>query len=81
MIRINLLLKEYTLSDSDATQQAKLKAVQSIKALLTKIDHTAEEIPANNPEKLQRLLTSLKGEALNKDEMAVLKEIVDFNEA
>jgi len=79
MVKTNLVLTEYMAMENIALAEEKLKAVQSIKNLLSQIDFTVEVIPENNLGKFIYLLTSLKGEALNKDEVKVVIEIVNFN--
>lgn len=74
---MNLLLTDYLTGKRSSTNE-KLKAANSIKKLLEKIDYKAEVVPENNPEMFIRLLTSLKKEPLNKDENELVAEIVNF---
>jgi hypothetical protein len=77
MTKVNLLLTDYLTGKRSSTNE-KLKAANSIKKLLEKIDYKAEVVPENNPEMFIRLLTSLKKEPLNKDENELVAEIVNF---
>jgi len=76
MIMIHLLLKEQELINSDEPQKGRLKAVQSLRALLAQVDHTSEEIPSA-PGRLLRLLTSLKGEPLDEEEEKLVYEMTN----
>lgn len=78
MFRLNLLLAEYIHTNGNAKESGKLKAIATVKDLLSQVDHDAEIIPHNNVEKLSRLLTSLKGEPLNKEERLLVEEIVKY---
>ena len=78
MIKVNLLLTEYMIREGNVPDKGKLKAIHSINELLSQIDHKAEVVPENNKERFSRLLTSLKGEPLNKDEAALVDEIINY---
>ena len=75
MIKLNLLLAEFLAIDDDSNNKGRIKAIKKIKELLAEIDFTAEKIPSHDIERFVRLLTSLKGEPLNKDELQVAVEI------
>lgn len=55
-----------------------LRAVYGIKELLTKIDHSSEVVPLSNADRLILLLTSLKGNPLDKMEISVANELARF---
>ncbi len=78
MIKTNLLRANYMADESNPESEKKLKAVDSIIALLSNIDHKAEVVPENNMEMFARLLTSLKGEPLNNDETELVAEIANY---
>jgi len=78
MIKVNLLLTEYMIREGNVPDKGKLKAIRSIKELLSQIDHKAEVVPENNRERFIRLLISLKGGPLNKDESVLVEEIVNY---
>ena len=78
MIKINLLLAEYMAKDTGAAGENRLRVIYSIKELLSQIDHKAEVVPEDNAPKYKRLLTSLKGEPLNKEEADLVEEIVNY---
>jgi len=77
MTNVNLILTKY-LTGEKVVDNKKLKAAIIIKELLEKIDFKAEVVPENNLEMFTRLLISLKGEPLNKDEAELVKEIVMY---
>ena len=78
MIKVNLLLTEYMMKKDSASEKGRLKAIHSIKRLLSQIDHKVEVVPENNKERLTRLLISLKGESLNQDEAGLIDEIINY---
>ena len=53
----------------------KLNAIKSIEDLISTIDFSAEIVPIEDNKKLQKLLTSLKGEELSLTEIEIIKEI------
>ena len=77
MIKVNLLLTEYMIENDSVAGEGKLKAIHFIKELLSQIDHKAEVVPENNKEMFTRLLISLKGGPLNKDEAGLVDEIIN----
>jgi hypothetical protein len=56
----------------------RLIALNSIKKTLSQIDFSAETVSVNDPEKLQTLITDLKGEDLSDYEKSVLNEILEL---
>ena len=58
-------------------EQNKLAAVKTIQELLGQIDFEAEVAPTKDIERLTKLLYSLKGRALNEEEIELLRSIVD----
>ena len=78
MVKTNLILSEYLAMENVKLAEGKLKAVCSVKALLSEIDFNAEVIPENNLAKFTYLLTSIKGKPLTRDEIKVAMEIVNF---
>jgi len=57
-------------------EQKKLAAIRSIAKLLKQIDFSAEVVPYENNGKLSHLLVSLKGMALNEEEIKLIDTIV-----
>lgn len=57
-------------------EQKKLAAIRSIAKLLKQIDFSAEVVPYENNGKLSHLLVSLKGTALNEEEIKLIDTIV-----
>ena len=55
----------------------RLEAIQSIRKLLSEGDFTAEVVPTEDKDRLIRLLCSLKGNTLTKNEMEIINEIVN----
>ena len=78
MIKVKLLLADYISGNGDTVELGRQKAIKSIKALLTQIDFNAEAIPENNLDMLTRLLSSIKGEQLNKHESDLIEEMVNY---
>lgn len=54
----------------------KLKAIEEIKRLFTKIDFNAEVVPMDSATKLEELLISIKGTPLTKEESELVEELV-----
>lgn len=78
MVKVNLVLTDYLTGKKGNCEEGKLKAANSIKELLDQIDYKAEVVPESNIEMFTRLLTSLKGESLSKEEIELIGEIVNF---
>ena len=78
MIKVNLLLAEYMMRNDKESEKGKLKAIRSIIELLSQIDYKAEVVPENSKERFTRLLISLKGNPLNKDESDLVDEIINY---
>ncbi len=76
MIQTKLLIMEYAAINDHAQNHWKLSAIQGIKNLLTQIDFNAETIPLENTKKLKKLLTSLKGSVLSKEELSIVEELI-----
>lgn len=57
-------------------EKKRLEAIKSMKVLFEQVDCTVEVVPAENVNKLTRLMTDLKGEQLNKTESDLIKQIV-----
>jgi hypothetical protein len=78
MVKVNLVLTDYLTGKISNCEEVKMKAANSIKELLDQIDFKAEVVPENNVEMFTRLLTSLKGEPLSKEEKELIGEIVNL---
>ena len=78
MIKVNLVLTNYLAGNVSNKNAEKVKAANSVRELLSKIDYKAELVPENNLEMFTRLLTSLKGEPLNKMEKEIIEEVVNY---
>ena len=76
MNKVNRVLNNY-LGEDSPINRGKQMAAANIKELLLAIDPGAEIIPERNEDMLVRLLISIKGEALNSDERAIVREIVN----
>ena len=74
---IRQIISNIKLSSSHKINEevSRLSAADSIQKLLNQIDFNSEVVPVHDPEKLHKLLETLKGEALNISEIAVIKEI------
>jgi len=78
MIYHKIYIKEQVLKKKlEKKDKKKLEALNSIKELLSKVDNSAEVIPATNYRKLSLMLSFLKGDRLNRYEKLVLREIID----
>lgn len=78
MIKVNLVLTNYLAGNVSNKNAEKVKAANSVRELLSKIDYKAELVPENNLEMFTRLLTSLKGEPLNKLENEIIEEVINY---
>ncbi len=78
MIKTNLVFAKYMGNEKGNDNNGKIKAIKSISEMLSQIDHRAEVVPENNKDMFVRLLTSLKEEILNIDEMELVEEIVNY---
>ncbi len=56
-------------------ENGRLVAIKSFRELLSDIDFTSEVVPVEDETRLTRLLVSLKGKPLTKDEMDLINEI------
>lgn len=78
MIKVNLVLADYLTGKGKNNNAEKVKAANSIKELLSQIDYKAEVVPEDSLEMFSRLLISLKGEPLNKEEKELAEEIINY---
>lgn len=58
-------------------QNINKEAEKTIMALLNQIDYSAEVVPFENPERMIKLLGSLKGEQLNNNEITLVYEMAE----
>ena len=70
------MIEQGTINDPDQNP-LKLKAIEEVKRLFTKIDFNAEVVPMDSPSKLTELLVSIKGTPLTKEESELVEDI-DF---
>ena len=75
MIKVKLLFAEHLTPDQDEKSMSKLEAVESIKIMLSQIDHLSEKVPLGDSLRFIDLLSSLKGAPLNNKERQVALEI------
>lgn len=78
MILTKLMIVEFNAENEPIQNSNKIKAIHSIKNLLSQIDFSAEVVPMENEKKLGKLLRSLKKGRLNTDEKKLIKELVSF---
>ena len=76
MLLYKLKEMECALEKSTSKDKGQLESVTNLKNLLLKIDYKAEIVPENSVEKLEAILTELKGKSLSFNEKKLLKEIV-----
>lgn len=74
MINTKLLLLEYSTRDTNGPGD-RLTAIQSLRGIISEIDFTSEVVPIDEPERLIKLLTSLKGEQLTGHEIDIVYNI------
>ena len=79
MIMILAKLSEIKLSTlkNIKNESKKLLALKSINKILCQIDFSTEDVKINNTENLKKVLTSLKGDKLNKNEIKLVREIIE----
>jgi len=75
MILYNLYRLEDEVKENLHHEEMRLKRIQSFKELLSELDFTAEKIPEDSPERLVRILESIKGRRLEQDELDLVEEI------
>jgi len=75
MILENLSMAEKTVKENIKLNVRILESIRSIRKLLRQIDFSSEVVPIEDKEKLQRLLISLKGDSLTRDELALVEEL------
>lgn len=76
MNKYKLIMIEQGTINNPVQDPLKLKAIQEIKRLFTKIDFNAEVVPMDNSIKLKELLISIKGTPLTKEESELVEELV-----
>lgn len=69
------MIEQGTINDPDQNP-LKLKAIEEVKRLFTKIDFNAEVVPMDSAGKLKELLVSIKGTPLTKEESELVEELV-----
>lgn len=79
MILEKLLQSENTAKQTIKENVRKLAAIRSVRKLLEKIDFSSEVVPDDDRDKLNKLLQSLKGSILDKDELDLIEEITRKN--
>ena len=75
MIKVNKVLNKYLNLKESFHIPAKIKAASDIKAMLSMVDLNVEVVPENSIGMLTRLITSLKGKPLTKEEVDLIHEI------
>jgi len=78
MILEKLLEAENTIKENIKLNVRILESIRSIRKLLRQIDFSSEVVPIEDKEKLQRLLISLKGDTLTKDELVLMEELTKY---
>lgn len=69
------MIEQGTINNPDQNP-LKLKALEEVKRLFTKIDFNAEVVPMDSASKLKELLVSIKGTPLTKEESELVEELV-----
>lgn len=68
------MIEQGTINNPDQNP-LKLKAIEEVKRLFTKIDFNAEVVPMVSASKLKELLVSIKGTPLTKEESELVEEL------
>jgi len=76
MEKVNRVLQKY-FGEKPLQDGGQKMAAANIKLLLLAIDFEVEVISENNSDMLTRLITSMKGEELTPEELAIIKEITE----
>ncbi len=76
MNKYKLIMIEQGTINNPNQNPLKLKAIEEIKRLFTKIDFNAEVVPMDSATKLEELLVSIKGTPLTKEESELVEELV-----
>jgi len=58
-------------------ENVSLAAIKSIRAMISQVDFSSEVVPVDNPERLIKLMISLKGEQLTGHEINVLYDVTN----
>ena len=77
MKKLNVVLNYYIQQNSSKKDYAMSNAAANIKELISKLDLNVEMVPEDNLSMLTRLITSLKGSPLAKEEEKIIKEIIN----
>ena len=77
-MKVNGVINGYLNNGDNNKNEGEVKAAASIKELLTTIDLNAEIVPENNLDMFSRLIASLKGGNLNRDEITVINKIINY---
>jgi len=75
MVKMNKVINEYLNDNGINKDEDKIRNTASIKELLAALDLNAEIVSENDLDMFGRLVASLKGGKLNKNEIALVKEI------
>ena len=76
MILEKLAIIELEVKNNIYKEKNILDAIESIRKILHQIDFVTELVPIDDIERLSKLLNSLKGNALNEEEIELLKRII-----
>jgi hypothetical protein len=58
------------------SEYRKIETIRGLKELLNQIDFSSEIVPADDSERLTKVLTSLKGKELNRCESQLIEELI-----
>jgi hypothetical protein len=75
MVKVNNVINGYLNDIDNNKDESKIRAAASLKELLVILDLNAEIVFENDLDIFGRLVTLLKGGKLNKNEIALVKEI------
>ena len=74
-----MILKNLTTLESEVSSDSEsLKAIGTIKSILSNVDFKTELIPTDDKKRLNNLLVFIKGSKLTPEELYITKKIVEL---
>ena len=74
-----MILKNLATIESEVSSNSELlKAVSTIKKILSNVDFKTELIPTDNKNRLNNLLVFIKGSQLTPEELHITEKLVEF---
>jgi len=74
-----MILKNLAILESEVSSDSQsLKAINTIKKILSNVDFKTELIPTDDKKRLDNLLIFMKGSQLTVEELHITKKLVEF---